>query len=179
MGPRARKLALTAHVVFTVGWLGAVGCSLVLAIAGVASTDPEIVRATYLAMQLVGWWLLVPLSLASLFTGLVQALGTSWGLFRHYWVLIKLLMNVFASAVLLLYMQQLEHLARAVGDSTLTERQLLEVGTPSPIVHAGGALMLLLVAVTLSVYKPRGMTRYGQRKQRGRLANPGRAVRGG
>ena len=33
------------------------------------------------------------------------------------------------------------------------------------MVHAGAALLLLLVAVTLSVYKPRGMTRYGQRKQ--------------
>jgi hypothetical protein len=33
------------------------------------------------------------------------------------------------------------------------------------VLHAGGALLLLLVATTLAVYKPRGMTRYGQRKQ--------------
>jgi hypothetical protein len=37
---------------------------------------------------------------------------------------------------------------------------------PSPVLHAGAALVLLLVATTLSVYKPRGLTRYGWRKQR-------------
>lgn len=34
------------------------------------------------------------------------------------------------------------------------------------MLHAAAALLLLLVAATLSVFKPRGMTRYGQRKQR-------------
>ncbi|MGH2918353.1 MAG: hypothetical protein ACRDLS_07115 [Solirubrobacteraceae bacterium] len=33
------------------------------------------------------------------------------------------------------------------------------------MLHAGAALLLLLMAAILSVYKPRGMTRYGQRKQ--------------
>jgi hypothetical protein len=32
--------------------------------------------------------------------------------------------------------------------------------------HAASALFLLLVATTLAVYKPRGLTPYGQRKQR-------------
>ena len=41
-------------------------------------------RGAYLAMDLIGWFVIVPLSLASLLTGLVQALGTTWGLFRHY-----------------------------------------------------------------------------------------------
>lgn len=31
---------------------------------------------------------------------------------------------------------------------------------------AGAAMLVLLVATTLSVYKPRGLTRYGQRKLR-------------
>ena len=31
--------------------------------------------------------------------------------------------------------------------------------------HAGGGLLVLLVAAVLNVYKPRGMTRYGWRKQ--------------
>jgi hypothetical protein len=56
------------------------------------------------------WFVLVPLSLASLLTGLVQSLGTPWGLFRHYWVLFKLLINVLATIVLLMYMQTLTYL---------------------------------------------------------------------
>jgi hypothetical protein len=42
------------------------------------------------------------------------------------------------------------------------------------VLHSSAALLLLLVAATLSVYKPQGMTRYGQRKQREqRIASAG------
>ena len=102
LGPRRRKLALTAHVSSSVGWLGAVATSLALAVAGLVSENAETVRGAYLNLELVGWYVLVPLSLASLVTGLVSSLGTSWGLFRHYWVIAKLLINVFATVVLLM-----------------------------------------------------------------------------
>jgi hypothetical protein len=72
MSPPVRKLALTAHVTCSVGWLGAVVCSLVLALAGVLSPDPEVVRSSYLALEVVAWFVLVPLSVASLVTGVVQ-----------------------------------------------------------------------------------------------------------
>jgi hypothetical protein len=38
-------------------------------------------------------------------------------------------------------------------------------GLRSELIHAGGGLLLLLVATVLSVYKPRGMTPYGRCKQ--------------
>jgi hypothetical protein len=41
-----------------------------------------------------------------------------------------------------------------------------ELRNPSPVIHSGAALLALLVTTTLSVYKPRGMTRYGRRRQR-------------
>ena len=107
MTPRLRNFALTAHVTSSVGWLGAVAGSLALAVAGLTSRDAQEVRAAYLMLELTGWFVLVPLSLASLLTGLIMSLGTTWGLFRHYWVLVKLLINVFANIVLLMYMQNL------------------------------------------------------------------------
>lgn len=61
-----RKFALTAHVTSSVGWLGAVGGFLALAVAGLASPDAQVVRAACLAMELTGWFVIVPLSLASL-----------------------------------------------------------------------------------------------------------------
>ena len=166
MTPRLRKFALTAHVTSSVGWLGAVTVSLALAVAGLTGKDAQVVRAAYLMLELTGWFVLVPLSLASLVTGLVMSLGTAWGLFRHYWVLFKFLINVFANVVLLMYMQTLSHLARAAAETTLPGGDLGRLRSPSPVLHAGAALLLLLVAVTLSVYKPRGMTPYGLRKQR-------------
>jgi hypothetical protein len=165
MTPRLRKLALTAHVTSSVGWLGAVAGFLALAVAGLTSQDAQMVRAAYLTMELTGWFVLVPLAVASLVTGLVQSLGTDWGLFRHYWVLAKLLINVFATIVLLLYMQTLGSLGEAAADTTLSSDELGVLRSPSPVLHAGAALLLLLVATGLAVHKPRGMTRYGQRKQ--------------
>src|SRR6184192_1575618 len=96
----ARKLALTTHITSSVGWLGSVA-ALALAIAGVTSHDPQVVRAAYLAMYLTTWFVIVPLSLASLLTGLVDSWGTPWGLFRHYWVVTKLLLTVLATIILL------------------------------------------------------------------------------
>jgi hypothetical protein len=165
MTPRLRKLMLTAHVTSSVGWLGAVAVSLALGVAGLTSQDAQTVRGAYLTLELTGWFVLVPLSLASLLTGLVQSLGTTWGLFRHYWVLFKLLITVVATIVLLLYMQTLSYLAAIAAETTSSSGALAELRNPSPVLHAGGALLLLLVATTLAVYKPRGMTRYGQRKQ--------------
>ena len=163
--PRLRKFVPTAHVVSSVGWIGAVAVFLALGVAGLTSQDAQVVRAVYLAMEPAGWSVLVPLSLASLLTGLVQSLGTKWGLFRHYWILIKLLINVFATIILLLYMQTLGYLAGVAAQTTLSSGDLSALRSPSPVIHAGLGLLLLLVAATLSVYKPRGMTRYGQRKQ--------------
>jgi hypothetical protein len=164
MTPARRKFALTAHVSASVGWLGAVAVFLALAVAGLTSRDAQLVRAAYLAMEATGWFVLVPLALASLLTGLVQSLGTTWGLFRHYWVLAKLLINVFATIVLLLYMQTLGSLADVAAETTVPSDDLGVLRSPSPVLHGGAALLLLLVATTLAVFKPRGMTPYGQRK---------------
>ena len=165
MSPGAQKLALTAHITSSVGWLGAIVGFLALAVVGVISQDARTVRAVYVVMEPIGWFVLVPLSLASLLTGLIQSLGTTWGLFRHYWILAKLSMNLFASIVLLMYMQTLGYLTGVAADTTTSTRVPDVLTNPTAVLHAGGALLLLLVAVTLSVFKPRGLTKYGQRKQ--------------
>lgn len=166
MTPRLRKFALTAHVVSSVSWLGAVIGFLAHAIAGVISKDAQIVRAAYLMMELTGWF--VHLSFTSLVTGLVQSLGTAWGLFRHYWIIVKLLITVFATVVLLIYMQTLDNLASLAAKTTFSTADLVGhhgASPVSPIVHASAAILLLLVCVVLSIYKPWGKTAYGQRKQ--------------
>ena len=156
---------LTAHVTSSVGWLGAVAGFLALAVVVLASQDAQTVRAAYLVMEPIGWFVLVPLAFASLVTGLVQSLGTKWGLFRHYWVLFKLLINVFATVVLLMYMQTLDYFSGVAADTALSGGDLRVLRDPSPALHSGLALLLLLVATTLAVYKPQGLTPYGRRKQ--------------
>jgi hypothetical protein len=169
LSPRLRKFALIAHVASSVGWLGAVAAFLALGVVGLTNQDAETVRAVYLVMEPAAWLVLVPLAVASLVTGLVQSLGTAWGLFRHYWILFKLVINVVSTVVLLLYMSTFSSLADVAADR---RADLDSVRSASPVLHAGLALVLLLVATTLAVFKPHGLTAYGQRKQRDQRAAP-------
>ncbi|MEU2267072.1 hypothetical protein ABZ568_11700 [Streptomyces olindensis] len=162
MPPRLRKLALVAHVTSSVGWLGAVVAFLALAVIGTTSQDPATVRGVYLVMEPTAWYTLVPLAFAALLTGIVQSLGTPWGLFRHYWVLFKLLINVVATVVLLIYMGTFRSMAHRAADP---EAELSSVRDFSPVLHSVLALVVLLLAMVLAVYKPRGVTPFGQRKQ--------------
>ena len=164
MTPRLRKFVLTTHIAASVGWIGADGAFLALAVTGLTSQDAQMVRAAYLAMGLIAWFVIVPLSFASLLTGLVQSLGTKWGLFRHYWILIKFLIAVFAIIVLLIHTQPIDLLAGAAAETTISHGTLREPRLQL-VVAAGAGLLVLLVATTLAVYKPRGMTRYGWRKE--------------
>jgi hypothetical protein len=167
MTPSLRNLLLTAHVTSSVGWLGAVAGFLALGVVGLTSDDAQTVRGAYLVMEPAAWFVLVPLAVASLLTGVAQALASTWGVFRHYWVGFKLVINLFATLVLLMYMETFDAMAGAAADPNT---ELGVVRNPSPLLHAGAALVLLLVATTLAVYKPRGLTPYGQRKQRERRA---------
>jgi hypothetical protein len=163
MTPRLQKLALTAHTTFSVGWLGAVVAYLPLAIAGLSSPDVQLVRTAYLAMVLIIGFVIVPCSLGALLTGLVQSLGTEWGLFRHYWILVKFLLAIGATIVLLLHLPAVSRMSAAAAEMTLSSADL-HAQRIQLLVHAAGGLLVLLAATTLSVYKPWGMTRYGRRQ---------------
>lgn len=164
MTPQVRNLALTAHVTSSVGWLGAVGAFVALALVGLTSADSLLVRAAYLGMYVVGWYVIVPLCLASLVTGIVQSLGTTWGLFRHYWVLIKLVLTVLATGLLLLHTKVIDRMAEIAARGALSpaEHRGLRVQL---VFDAGAAVIVLVVATALAVYKPRGMTRFGRRRR--------------
>jgi hypothetical protein len=160
MKPWLRKLTLTTHVSVSVGWVGAVVAYLALAIAGLASGSPDLVRASYLSMEVIGWYVIVSLALAAIVTGVVQALGTPWGLLRHYWVATKFALSVIATLVLVKHMPTVSRVADTMtspnADPGHVRVQLL--------VHAAGGLVVLLAITVLSIYKPWGKTAYGRRK---------------
>lgn len=159
LSPGLRKGVLTVHVVTSVGWLGAVVSYLALDVTAATSTDPETVRIAYSAMALLTADVIVPLAVTSVVVGIVNALGTSWGLVRHYWVIVKLLLTVFATVVLLVESRTVAQLSRSAADSH-TPGEL-----PSTLPHSVGGVAVLLTVTMLSVYKPKGLTRYGWRKQ--------------
>ena len=172
MRPALRKLMLTAHVVASVGWLGAAAGVLALGIAGLTTSDAGVASGVYRATEVIWRSVIVPFSLAALLTGVVQALSTQWGLFRHYWVLTKFAITVFSSLLLLLHTSSLlPALAQAAIESSpsVAEPGAHAHGGLPPRIHlvvaASGTLVLLLTTATLSIYKPWGRTRFGRRTE--------------
>jgi hypothetical protein len=162
MTPKVRKCALTLHVTFSVGWLGAVLAYLALVVAALNSKDSKIGYVAWISMDLIGWYVIVPLALASLITGIIMSLVTQWGVLRHYWVIFKLVLTVFATVILLQTMPGV-----SVQADLVSETSSFNIGgLQSQLLHAGGGLVVLGVITVLSVFKPKGLTKYGQRKQR-------------
>lgn len=155
MTPRIRKLVLTSHITFSVGWLGAVVVFLVLAIAGLTSMNTELARSYSLAMKSSAWFVILPFCLSSLFTGIAQAIWTRWGLFQHYWIVVKLFLTVASTILLFLHLQPISYLADATADTSFSSSQQAEKFI-NLIVKAAAALLVLLAATTISIYKPWG-----------------------
>ena len=154
MTHRFSRLMLTTHISFSVGWFGTVAAFLALSIAGLIGSA-QIASACYLSMNLIAWFVILPFCVCSLLTGLVQSLGTHWGLFKHYWIVVKLILTLVATIVLLLHMQPIRHMATVASEQSLSIRDLRSLRIQL-IADAGAALLVLLATTTVSVYKPWG-----------------------
>jgi hypothetical protein len=165
MPPRVRKFALTVHITVSVGWIGAVMAYLALVVVAMTSQDAQTLRAVWIALELTGWFVIVPLAVGSLLTGFVMSLGTKWGLLRHYWVLFSLALTIVATVVLLQHMQTVSFFAGVAAGADRADGGGLRGGLQGELLHAGVGLLVLLVIQGLNVYKPQGLTPYGWRKQ--------------
>jgi hypothetical protein len=155
MRPGSRPLVLTLHVVSSVGWLGAVAAFFALGVWSQAVDEPRGGLAAYVAMDLVARVVIVPACLASVATGVLQSLITPWGLFRHYWVLFKLVLTVAGTGLLLLHLTPIREAAMFAGEAAPPLDTLRPVGRQL-VIASGAAVLLLLTTTVLSVYKPAG-----------------------
>ena len=164
MGAGVRKLGLTAHLLSSLAWFGSVAAFLVLAVSGLTSENAQIVRAAYVSMNFVTAYAIVPFCFASLITGVVQSLGTPWGLVRHYWVLLKLIVTVLSTLLLLPHARLIRHAADMALDAGFSGADLGRVRVQL-VADSAAALVALLFATVLAVYKPRGVTPFAQRRR--------------
>ena len=154
LGARSRRVMLAIHVATSVGWIGAVAAFAAVAVFGAAATDATS-RGVYAALEVMMWVVIVPFAGLSLVSGVVQAVGTQWGLFRHYWVVAKLLLTVVATALLLLHTRVTGAAAQlAMAGSSHLEPIRFQLILDS----VAGLLVLVLIAV-LGWVKPKGRLR--------------------
>ena len=155
-----RKFALSVHLILSIGWIGAVIAFLALGVCAAISNDAQAVRAAWIAMEVIGWAVIVPLAVGALLTGVVMSLATPWGLFHYYWVLITLALTILSTVVLLLHMQTVSSMAEMARQMEAGNH-----GGLGDLLHPALGLVILLAVTLLNVYKPQGLTRYGWRKQ--------------
>jgi len=158
MSPALRKMGLVAHVASSVGWLGAVVAFLVLSIAALSTNNADTARAAYVAMNVVGQFAIVPLGILALVTGIVQALGTRWGLLRYYWVVTKLALTIGAMSLLLLHQfTAVAGAARRASVTAIGELPVVDGLGKQLVFDASLAVVVLLMTTILSIYKPWGL----------------------
>lgn len=153
----ARRALLVLHVAVSVSWLGVTLGLLALGITGWTTNSAEMAAVAYRAMKVFGDWLVLPLALSALVTGLLLSLGTPWGLARHRWVYLKFWLTLVALLLSVFSLRPgIDHLA---AEAT--------TGTPAPdiglVVAPAVASALYFFLTAISVLKPWGLTHRGRR----------------
>lgn len=162
VGRRTRRVLVFVHVVVSLGWMGAGAANVVL--AGTALTSPlGLAHACYVLIDRIDVFLVVPGAFLALGTGVVLGLVTPWGLARHWWVLVKLVLTV---AVILFS-------TFGVGLWVLESIEATAAGAPhpgplaAPLVWGGATnLAAFLLMTWASVAKPWGTTPWTRRPAR-------------
>ncbi|MEU9499179.1 DUF2269 domain-containing protein [Streptomyces sp. NPDC048196] len=162
----ARRALLVLHVAVSVSWLGVTLGLLALGITGWTTDSPEMTAVAYRAMKIFGDWLILPLALSALGTGLVLSLGTPWGLARHHWVYLKFWLTLVALLLSVFSLRPgIDHLAAEAA-----------TGNPAPdlalalVIAPSVASTLYFFLTAISVLKPWGLTRRGRRLREDRTA---------
>jgi uncharacterized membrane protein len=140
---RARHAWLTAHIVSSVGLLGASSAVAAIALRARATDDPAEVRNAGEILESFGFTFGIPLSLATVVTGVVLGLGSRWGVVRHGWVIAKLaiIVSVMANGALILGPAEAITAEAATVPGRLIPAALYNV-------------VALCIATGLSVFKP-------------------------
>jgi uncharacterized membrane protein len=140
---RARRWWLTGHIVVSVGLLGDSAGFLAVAIRGLTSTDAAFSDASWQLLEMFAFVFGIPLSVATLVTGLVLGWSSTWGVLRYPWVITKLLLIVSVMLVGTFVLPGLETLRQ--GGSEVAPRLIL---------GASWDVIALTVATGLAVFKP-------------------------
>jgi len=158
MRPRTRKGVLVAHIVAAGAWIGLDVMLGVLVFTPLLTSDTALAALCYQALPLLFWPIQLT-GLASLVTGVVLGLGTHHGVVRHWWVLVKLVLNVVLTSLVVVL------LGPAMDDAAEVGRRLA-AGVPADGIDLSGLVFpplvsgtALVIATVLAVYKPWGRVR--------------------
>lgn len=147
---RARRVLVIVHVAASVALLGQLWVNTVLAVVAMRSTDPVMADAAYRFLTVLVPASAIPLSVISMLTGIVLGLGTKWGVLRHRWVSLKVVLLI-ATVALGISVQGPLVLGLIEAPTRAAQWAHLAVGV--------GQASMIIAATALSVVKPGGRWR--------------------
>jgi len=158
LGNKTRKATLVVHIVSAGAWFG-LDVAMGVVVFTALLTDSEAKKALcYRALDIFVVWPLFTTGLICLGTGILLGLGTTYGLFRYWWVVAKLGLNLVLTALVPIALRpQVVTLAdqgrRFAGGEIVdfAEKNIIFPPLVSPAA--------LLIAFVLAVYKPWGRIR--------------------
>jgi hypothetical protein len=145
IGVTGRRALLTGHIITGVGLLGSVAVVLAINIRAATTADAQLAASSYDLLAMLTLLFGIPLSFASLISGVLLGLSSQWGVLRYGWVMTKLVLLI---GVILMG-------ALVLGPGTDSMRDGDGGAEARLIAGAGYDVFALLCSTGLSVFKPR------------------------
>nr|CEL17482.1 Flavodoxin reductases (ferredoxin-NADPH reductases) family 1; Vanillate O-demethylase oxidoreductase [Kibdelosporangium sp. MJ126-NF4] len=163
--PKARKALVATHVIASASWVGITATIVAMSVVAMTTRDAEVMLVTYRLMESFDLTLLPWANFASTLSGIAVGIVTPWGLVRYYWVAIKLAISVSILVLAFGFLHNRLVAAAADADRLATTGAAPDLGSLPETVFGGFtfALINLVAAVLLSLYKPGGKTKRGKR----------------
>lgn len=174
-GP-ARRSVLLVHILAAGAWLGIDLALGVLVFTALLTTDAQVAGASLQLLSTVAVWPMLTAGLVCMISGAVLGLGSKYGFFRYWWVVVKIAISVVFCALILLALRpgltEAAETGRLLAAGDTTAEVPNDVLPPALV-----APTMLLVAYLLSVFKPWGRVRSGRGRRRpGATAAPAAAA---
>jgi hypothetical protein len=160
--PKPRKALVAAHAISAPCWVGVAVTFVAMSVVAMSTKNIHPTKAVYELMAVFDIKLLPWTNFATFLTGIALSMTTKWGLIRYYWVVAKIAIAVgilvMAFGFLLDALVRAGEEAAALAATGGTAAQLS--GAADVVLWGFGCAMLSLVgALLLSLYKPGGRTR--------------------
>ena len=156
LGLKGRQWLKGFHVFFACTWIGA-GMSLVVMQWFMKAGDGMELYGIVRSMKFIDDFVIIPGAIGTLVTGLLFSLFTNWGFFKHWWIIVKWIINlsgvIFGTFWLGPWLNGSVPLAKELGLKALTDPVYYHNQSMNA---AFGPVQVatLVIAVFISVLKP-------------------------
>lgn len=156
---KKKQWLVAIHVIAVASWIGGTLGMLLLGLYLRSGENGEQLAYTLSSMEVIDENLLKYPALLTLLTGILLSVWTQWGLVKHYWVTIKLILTVVTIMMGILFLDNwtasLADMISETGFAAL-RNETFQSTWLSIIIMASFNVVCLLLMVFITYFKPFG-----------------------